>query len=144
MKQNLTINEIMTSQPVCINLETRIPEIITIMGKYEFDHLPVLNDEGLLRGMVSKTDLYQRALSLSKSTSGKLYSEKSLFATKAAEIMTSNPIYIETHQDVKVAIRLMLKDKFHALPVMEEGRIVGIITAKDILETMSTKVTIVS
>ena len=139
MRQNLTIKEIMTPNPLSVNTESRISEIIKVIEDHHFDHLPVLDDNGMLTGIISKTDLYHKALSLSKTTSGKAYSEKLLDGTRAKEILTSDPVSIESYQSVDYAIELLLQDKFHALPVIESNRLVGIITAKDILESITNK-----
>jgi len=110
MKQKLTIQDIMTSHPVSVDAEARISDIIKLMENHDFDHIPVLDKKGSLEGIISKTDLYHKALSLSKSTSGKAYSEKLLYVTRAKEIMTANPVVIESYQSIDYAIELLLQE----------------------------------
>lgn len=128
-----TIKDIMTSNPTYVNTDTSISEMIDKMEKYGFDHLPVLNNNGELKGIITKSDLYQKVLSLSKSTSGKVYSEKLINNTTAADFMTTNPISINVDQNLEEVFQLFYTADFHALPVMEQNNLVGIITCKDIL-----------
>lgn len=136
MEEITAIKNIMTENPLSIDTEMRVSEIIKLMDKNEFDHLPVLDKEGKLKGIISKNDLYHHALRLSKSTSGKSYSEKLLYTTLAKEIMTTDPVVVACDQNIDFATELLLQDKFHALPVVEDMRLVGIITSKDILESI--------
>ncbi|MFT4534507.1 MAG: acetoin utilization protein AcuB [Saprospiraceae bacterium] len=57
-----------------------------------------------------------------------------MFITKASEIMTPSPVVVTTEHSIEYAIELLLQGDFHALPVEEEGRLLGIITSKDVLE----------
>ncbi len=139
MKLKNTIKDIMTAHPLSVDIDARVSEIIKLIEDHDFDHLPVLDKDGILKGIISKTDLYHNALRLSKSTSGKSYSEKLLYTTLAKEIMTKNPVVVDSRQSIDFAIELLLQDKFHALPVVENNRLVGIITSKDILESISNK-----
>lgn len=136
MKQSITIKQVMTESPLSVKKDARITEIIRLFEDNHFDHLPVVDDGGALQGIISKTDLYSKALSLSKTTSGKSYSEKLLFITRAEEIMTFNPVHVTSNQSIDFAIELLLQGRFHALPVIDDGRLVGIITSKDILESI--------
>lgn len=136
MEEITTIKNIMTENPLSIDTEMRVSEIIKLMDKNEFDHLPLLDKEGKLKGIISKNDLYHHALRLLKSTSGKSYSEKLLYTTRAKEIMTTDPVVVACDQNIDFATELLLQDKFHALPVVEDMRLVGIITSKDILESI--------
>jgi len=137
MKKQHSLKEIMTANPLTVKTDTKVSEVIKLMSDYEFDHLPVLDDENILQGIISKSDLYRNALRLSKSTSGKSYTERLLSATKAKEIMTANPVVIQSTQSLDFAIELLLQDQFHALPILQDDQLIGIITSKDILESLT-------
>jgi len=136
MKQSSTIKKVMTKNPLSVKTDSRLTEVIRKIEDNHFDHLPVLDHEGKLQGIISKSDLYSKALSLSRTTSGKSYSEKLLFVTKAEDIMTLDPVSVTSNQSIEYAIELLLQDKFHALPVIDDGQLVGIVTSKDILESI--------
>ena len=139
MKRIETISEAMTRDPFTIKTKDRLCDIIDLLQNVRFDHLPVVDEMGHLRGIVSKTDLYKKAIHLSQNTSGKSFTNKTLFITKAEDIMTKAPVTVDLHQSMEYAIELLLQDEFHALPVMEDNKLVGILTTKDILTAKADK-----
>jgi len=136
MKKFPTIKNIMTPNPVTVTDDMSVSKVIQKMKKNDFDHLPVVDRWNTLLGIISKTDLYQKALSLSQKTSGKPYTTKVLFVTAAKDIMTPKPIIVTPEHPVEYAIELLLQGNFHSLPVVENDKIIGIITSKDVLEFM--------
>lgn len=134
MKKFATIKNIMTPSPITINDDDSVSAVIQKMKDNDFDHLPVVDKWKNLLGIISKTDLYKKALSLSQETSGKSYTDKVLFVTKASQIMTPSPVVVTADHSIEYAIELLLQGDFHALPVVEDGKLLGIITSKDVLE----------
>ena len=134
MKKIPTIKNIMTPDPITINDEDSVSKVIQIMKENDFDHFPVVDKWKNLLGIISKSDLYRKALHLSQSTSGKSYTDKVLFVTKASEIMTPKPVIVTPEHSVEYAIELLLQGDFHALPVVKDDKLLGIITSKDVLE----------
>lgn len=134
MKTYPTITNIMTKNPVTILDTSPLSVVIQTMKENNFNHLPVIDKLNNLIGIISKSDLYKRALSLSQETSGASYSNKILSGTKASEVMTKNPIVVSPDQSLEYAFELLLQGDFHAIPVVEGRRVVGVITSKDMLE----------
>jgi len=133
MKKSYSVKDVMTSNPKTVYEDSTVADIIKELEVQKFDHLPVINHNGTLTGMISKTDLYKKILRLSESTSGTTYSHKLMTSTEAKDIMTSDPVVVQSYQSLDFAIELLLADTFHALPVQEQEKLVGIITSKDIL-----------
>lgn len=124
----------MTSNPVTIAAGESLSKVIKMMNTHSFDHLPVVDRYHNLMGIISKSDLYLQALQLAQSTSGQSYSAKVLFVTTAADIMTSAPVTVNVDHAADFAVELLLQGDFHALPVVDGDKLVGIITSKDVLE----------
>ena len=134
MKKYPTIKTIMTPDPITINDKDSLTKVIQMMKESDFDHLPVVDHRKNLLGIISKTDLYRKALKLSQNSSGKYYTKKILFVTTAADIMTAKPVVVTPEHSIEYAIELLLQRDFHALPVVENDKLLGIITSKDVLE----------
>jgi len=134
MKYPPAILDIMTSDPITINQDQNLSEVIKKMNEYKFNHLPVVDNQSRLMGIISESDLYKKALQLSKETTGESYSNKILYVTKASDVMTPNPVVVSSDHSLDFAIELLLQGQFHALPVVKDERILGIITSKDMLE----------
>jgi CBS domain-containing protein len=62
---------------------------------------------------------------------------KKAFASKAEDMMTANPITISPDAPVEEAARLIAENKHNRLPVVEDGRLVGVVTRLDVLDALT-------
>ncbi len=113
--KNWMIQEVVTASP-----QNTVEEALQIMNLYSIRHLPVV-EEGFLKGLVTESSLRPY-----------LSSEKLKLPLK--EVMILNPIIIDPETSVDEAARLIYKYKIGGLPVVSQGKLVGIITVTDILE----------
>lgn len=125
--------DVMTTRVHTIQEGDSIANAIKLLKKHKIDHLLVANTSNLV-GIISKNDLYKRLLKLASETTGSRYTEYQLTKTPVSEIMTKDPIAIKPNHDLKMATEILLMGVFHALPIVEDGKIVGIVTSKDIME----------
>jgi len=123
----------MTTNPFTITTEQTIPEAIELMNKYNIKRLPVLQN-GKLVGVVSREDIDKS--SPSKATSFSAGEITYLLSkTKIGKIMTKNPITISSGALLEEAALLMRNHSVGFLPVVDDGKLVGIITQSDILDS---------
>jgi acetoin utilization protein AcuB len=124
----------MTANPVKVTLGTSFPEAFRIIQEKGIRHLPVVDDEGKLVGIVTRTDLLQA--SPSATTTFNVFEMSYLLANlHVQEVMSSPPITVSEDAPLEEAARLMVQKKIGCLPVMREGALVGVITETDIFET---------
>jgi len=133
------IDDYMTYQPTTVTLDDPASKIIQIFEDNSFDHIPVLNENNELEGIISKVDIYIKLLSLSKTSTGKTYSKKILDSSTAQDIMTANPVTINYDADPLEAINLFLDGNYHALPVLKMKQLVGILSSKDLIAFVDEK-----
>lgn len=133
MIKTTPIAEVMTRAPQVIVSDATINQVIKIFDEHRFHHLPVVDSDGLLVGIVSKTDvaLYHRVLS--DETTGHTYSNIVTTYKKVEDIMTKPPIQLRPEDSVEMAAELFSKNLFHAIPVTQQGRLVGIVTTHDLI-----------
>jgi acetoin utilization protein AcuB len=128
----MLVRDVMQPQVVAITPKTTLPEAIRLTRQRGVRHLPVL-EEGRLVGIVSDRDL-KRAMA-SPATSLEAHELTYLLnRLTMAEIMTRDVITVAPMVPVEEAARVMVREKISALPVIEEGRLVGIVTETDVLE----------
>ena len=96
-----------------------------ILRRENIRHLPIMESNQLV-GMVSDRDLLCAGDLLQ---SGEL----AFWEQTVAEIMTKAPIVCTPHTSVAVAAQLMTERKIDALPVVSDGRLVGLVTSTDLL-----------
>ncbi len=133
MKHKKNLKEIMTKNLTVINLETSFRKIKEIFSLNNFHHLPVVDDLAVLKGIISKHDFTKLAYQISTKTSGKTYSNKTYDHLTAKDLMTANPVSLSSDDQIELAADLFLENVYHAIPILDDGVLVGIVTAHDLL-----------
>jgi CBS domain-containing protein len=134
MKADKPIREIMTTDLVTVSPSTNVSVIKEIFDKHDFHHLPVVDKGEELTGIISKEDFFKLSYLLSLTTSGHTFTEKEYESLKAKDIMTKYPLSLDPEDTTGLAADIFLVNKFHALPIIEDGRLLGLITTHDLLK----------
>jgi acetoin utilization protein AcuB len=129
----MLVRERMSSKPATVTADMPITEALRLLRDRQVRRLPVLDAQGNLIGIVSEKDLLYA--SPSPATSLSIYEMHYLLARlQVREVMATEVITVEPDVPVEEAARIMVDHKIGGLPVMEAGRMVGIITQTDIFE----------
>lgn len=128
----MQIREIMKTKVVSISADDTLWIVKEIMERGDVRHLPVVL-KGDLVGVVSQRDLLRASLS---SVMGIGVEDQQVFleGLKIAEVMSHPPIFTRPDASVQDAAREMASRKIGCLPVLDQGRMVGIVTETDLLE----------
>jgi acetoin utilization protein AcuB len=113
----MLVIERMTRPPITITDDTSVGQALKIIEEHKLRHLPVLDAEGSLVGIVSEKDLLR--------ASGQ---------DPVESIMTSQVITVTEYTALEDAARIMADHKISSLPVMRDGKLVGIITETDLFQ----------
>jgi acetoin utilization protein AcuB len=136
--KNLEIGEVMQSGLTTVGEYEPLTSVVKIFKDNRFHHVPVLDDQSKLVGMVSQTDIDR--LSWGKTLfkpSGEQDLNRSLYESfLVRDVMSKNVHFLYDTQKVSQAIVLFDQGRFHAIPVIKDGEVVGIITPQDILNTL--------
>jgi len=129
----------MTKEPLTVSLDTPVVEARRTMVDRRIRHL-LVTDGGRLAGIVTDRDI--RLNLPSPATSLSVWEINYLLGRMTVgSIMTSTVITVESGRDAVAAARLMLDHKIGALPVVDAGTVVGILTETDILRAFATMAT---
>lgn len=120
----------MTPHPMTITPQTTLPEVKKLMLDYHLRRLPVVDQDNLV-GIVTWRDIH-RAEAWDGVDFGGLELNSVLQRMTAKEFMSYVPITISPDASVEEAAGLMIEHKISGLPVVEDGRLVGLITETDI------------
>lgn len=121
-----TVRDWMTREPVCVGPETAAERVHRQMLSLGIRHVLVVDDD-CLTGIVSHRDLRGAPAPEVPGTTS---------PTAVARVMTENPVTVGPEISLGDAVRLMLDRKIGALPVVDAGRPVGILTRADALEAL--------
>lgn len=128
------VKNYMTRMPVTINKKVTVFDALAILKKHKIRQLPVVSD-GKLEGLVTEKDLL--TVSPSPATSLSIFELNELLAKMTvSEIMVKSPITVQPNTTLEEAALLMRENKIGSVPVLEEDKLVGIITVTDIFDAL--------
>lgn len=129
----LKVMDLMTENVFSVNADEDLSRLSDLMDDIHVRHMPVKDKEGRLVGLVSQRDLLRSALYTSKDLP--LTEQRELLKRMTVgEIMTSDPETAEMDDNIEEAGRIMLENKLGCLPVVEGGKLVGILTEADFVK----------
>jgi CBS domain-containing protein len=124
----------MTPDPVTIDPSTTLPEANRLMKECGIRRLPVV-EKGKVVGIVTLGDI--REASPSNATALSIYELNYLLARlTVGEMMTRDAFTVAPDTSIEAAARIMLEHKIGGLPVIDDSRLVGIITESDIFRML--------
>lgn len=135
MKNNTLISDIMTQFVITVTPNTAVDVVLDIFETNPIHHLPVVLNKQLV-GIISKIDVYKmtHCIDLFKSKANEDYNQKLLKSLLAEEIMTNDVITLSPNDSVYEAAILFSQNRYHAIPIVENDKLVGIVTTFDLLE----------
>jgi CBS domain-containing protein len=131
------VRDWMTRKPVVVRPDAPIAEAVDLLREHRIRHLPVVDVAGRLVGIVTDRDLRQVAFDpLIREAPDT--AATALAALTVRELMTWGVLSVRQDSDLRAAARLMRERKIGALPVVDDGRVVGILTEIDVLAAIDT------
>ena len=118
----MKVKECMCKEVESINPNTSIKECAKIMSDNHIGCVPVCNEQKEVVGIITDRDLLLRAVAC----------DKDINTTKASDIMTCNAYCCSSDTDVKEAENIMSTEKIRRIPIVDNNKIVGILTLGDI------------
>lgn len=139
----MKVKDVMTRDPVTASPETKLRELALLLTDRQISGVPVVDEDGRCLGVVSEADLLVKQLTRPLSRRlplewilGERHDAGELrrrAATTAAEAMSAPAITITPDRPVREAASVMVDRKINRLPVVSDGRLVGIITRSDMV-----------
>jgi len=147
-----TVADIMERDPVTVTPEDTVETLLRTLREHELPGVPVVNGGGRCIGIVTESDLVlvdeeeDLRLPLHIDLFGgtvflgrlKPFEDrvKKAIASTVADMMTEDPTTVAPDTDVHDAARLIAEHRHNRLPVVEHGRLVGVVTRLDVLEAL--------
>ena len=131
--------DLMTASVVIVRPDTSVKEAAALLTTHGFTLLPVVDAYDNLVGVVTEADLIRGRI---------LPDPRALIddnppppaeppARLVADVMTAEPVVVDTTTDAVAVTKLMLDRHLRALPVVDGGRLAGIVTRRDLLRTIA-------
>lgn len=146
----MQVRDLMTPNPVSVGPGTPVAALVDLLIEKDLNGVPVVDESGRLLGMVTTGDLIHRVADEHVPSRESVWREsfyKSVFrrdgfdpnpaeGTTAAQVMSRDPAYVTPSDDMAVAARLLLEHRVKSLPVLEEARLVGMVSRLDLLRCL--------
>ena len=148
-----TVADIMERDPVTVTPQDDVETLLRLLREHELPGVPVVNEAGRCVGIVTESDLViseeDADLHLPhyiQLFGGVVFLEplkrfedrlRKAFASNVGDMMTTEPVTIDFDAPVEEAARLIAERKHNRLPVVEHGRLVGVVTRVDVLDALT-------
>lgn len=132
MESKALVASIMTNKVIVADKNRHnLRDILQLFKKEKIRHIPILENQHLV-GIISQNDM-------NRLTFGALFDDQDtvdetvLDMLSIDQVMTSKPTAISPQTTIEDAAKIIVDKRFHSLPVVEDGKICGIITSTDII-----------
>lgn len=127
------VTEIMAHEPATVGMDVHIWRVRDLMRKGGFQHVLVEDEDGRLVGVVSDRDLLAALSPVADNPRVARSIDIATLEKRVHQVMGRQVLVIAPDVTVAEAGRLLLDHGFHSLPVVVDGRCVGIVTTTDVL-----------
>jgi CBS domain-containing protein len=146
----MKVRDIMSTKVVTVSPSTSVRDIAGLMVEKHVSGLPVLNDNGTLVGMVSEGDLLRRPeigtqkhrrrwVSFFSGVDEQAREFTKSHALRAGDVMTEQVIHVSEETPLGDVVGLMEKHNIKRLPVLSDGKLVGIVSRADLLRALAAR-----
>jgi len=133
MKTVVPVASIMTKEVVKLNLSDDLTKAETLFKKHHIRHIPVVNGNKII-GMLSYTDLLRISFADSIEDDEDTVDTTVYNMFSVEQVMAKNLVTVSADATIKEVAEILAVREFHALPVVEGGLLVGIVTTTDLIK----------
>ncbi len=131
MKRNEPVSKIMTRDLETVHVGQKLSEVRRMLANNPYHHVPVVSGEKLV-GLISSTDIVRLSLAIygvdERAVDAMLDSQHTIEGVMSKTLTT-----IGVKDTVREAAELLAEGTFHSLPVVDEGKLVGLVTSTDVI-----------
>lgn len=151
----MKVRDIMTTDVVSAKRGTSVNELAKLMGARDISGVPVLDDDGSVVGIVTELDMIARNTRLDmprfiqildlgriplERRSDYEHRMRHMLGARAEDLMSEEVVTVGPDDSVEDLAELMVKRRVNPVPVVENGKLVGIVSRADIIDMMAAEV----
>jgi len=132
MKRRELVSKIMSTNLITVNLTNNLVDAEKLFSENSIRHIPVVNGDDII-GILSLTDLL-RVSFVDTYGSDESDVDTAVYNMLSIEqVMVKNLVSVSSSQTIKEVAGVLAKNEFHALPIVDSNKLVGIVTTTDLL-----------
>ena len=146
-----TVSEIMTRDVITVSPDTPVAEAAKLLLEKRVNGLPVVDEDNVLVGIICQSDIITQQKKLPLPTYFTLLDGlipltslgsverqiNKMSATEVKDAMTVDPVSVSPDSDIQEVANLMVEKNFHTIPIVRDGKLVGIVGKEDILRMLA-------
>ncbi|WP_086476606.1 MULTISPECIES: CBS domain-containing protein [Arenibacter] len=132
MNKGELVSKIMSTDVITINFTNSLLDAERLFKKNKIRHIPVVNNNKIV-GMLSLTDLLRISFVDSFGEEDSIEDTPIYNMLSIEQVMVKDPVHVSADKTIKEVTEILSKQEFHALPVVDKGKLVGIVTTTDLL-----------
>lgn len=133
----MLVRDVMSSPAITISARTSVKEGLRLLDQHRVTALPVVDPEGHLLGIVSEADLLQDAVRHDDRTHMIPHEHQPEPPRNVEDVMSTLSLTVSPDSDLSEAVELMTSTAVKSLPVIERGRVVGVVSRSDIVRLLA-------
>ena len=123
----MKISDIMTQGVISVGRDEPVTAAARLLKQYNIGALPVCDDSGYLRGIVTDRDIVLRCVAPGHDSN----------SMRVSEVMTHGVITASPDDTVEQTSKLMARDQIRRLPIMDDGKLVGMVALADMARSLA-------
>ncbi|MBL8251003.1 MAG: CBS domain-containing protein [Candidatus Competibacter sp.] len=127
------VRDAMTADPIAISAQAKLREAEELFETHDFNGVPVVDDQGRLLGILTKFDVL-KAFSLDSQAIVPRYED--IMEQAIETVMTRDPVSVHPELPLSRLLQRLVDMRIKSLPVVENGRLVGIVAREDVLKAL--------
>jgi CBS domain-containing protein len=139
LSRKIKLKEVMHAPAIILNVDEDFSKVEKTLREHKIKHLPVVNDNGRLVGIITLSDLYRTCAPRKNPEDGSFfYTKDQLDKFILAHIMTKDPVCLKENDTLYEAMKTMVAGGYGCIPVTDDkSRIRGVITQTDIVRVVT-------
>jgi len=133
MKRREPVSKIMSTNVVSLHLNNSLSDAERLFSKHKIRHIPVVRNKDII-GIVSLTDLLRISFVDSYGTKETEVDTAVYNMLSIEQVMAKEPVHVSPQRTIKEVTEILSQNEFHALPVVDNHELVGIVTTTDLLQ----------
>ena len=135
--QSMKAREIMTTELITVSCDTTMLQASGLLNKHKIHHLIIVSDEGDLKGIISQIDIERMKDWTTSFNLGKAETSNRMVMSSqyVSDCMGNSVMSVGPEDNLSYCADIILENYFHAVPVVEGGKPIGIITSFDLINT---------
>lgn len=133
----MLVRDVMTQPAVTVSAKASVKDGLRLLDRHRVTAMPVVAGDGRLLGIVSEADLLQDAVRHDERTTLIPHEHTHSLPRSVEEVMSTLSLTVSPDSDLSDAVELMTSTAAKSLPVVEGGRVVGVVSRSDIVHLLA-------